>query len=64
MARNNRTEPLSKFALHDVEIGAADAAGAHFEQYVPGLQLRLRYVFDPQRAISDGGWRGKHRSFH
>jgi hypothetical protein len=47
-----------------VQIGAADAAGAHAKKHLAGSKFGLRYVGDAKRILSDGFRRGEYGGFH
>jgi hypothetical protein len=46
MPGDNARPDWRQVALDDVEIGAADATGHDFEQYLSGFRLWLRQIFD------------------
>ena len=46
---------LREIAVDDVEVGAADAAGAHSEEDVAGRGLRARNVGEAQDALGENG---------
>jgi hypothetical protein len=46
MARDQRCFLCRQFAIDDMEIGAADSAGAHTQYRMAGLNDRLGVVLD------------------
>ena len=49
-------KPRRKFAFDDVQIGAADAAGANLQKHVPGLnrrRVRLRFAVVSSRCLEE-----------
>ena len=48
-----RDAPLRQFAFGDMQVGPANATGADFQQDVSRGRLRLRHVFNLQRALGD-----------
>ena len=46
MAGNHRCTPEREVAFNQVQIGPADAAGAHAQEHVTGRDLGARYLGD------------------
>src|SRR5208282_1566794 len=64
MSRNQRLAERRQFALDDVKVGAADAAGEHPQQELTRARLGLGQVLHAQRPVRNSTRRVEHRSFH
>ena len=64
VAGNDFVAYRGQLALDDVEVGAADAADADFEQYLARFRLGLRDILDRQRALGDFFRRVEDGGFH
>jgi hypothetical protein len=53
-----------EFTLHDVEVGAADAAGADFDEYMTRAGLGMRDVDDFEGPRGNGSGRGEDGGAH
>ena len=60
VAQHQRQLRLGQLAVDDVQVGAADAAGAHLERDLPGPGLRLGELGFLQRQADAGEEHGAH----
>src|SRR5947208_605158 len=64
VAGNDSRIARREFALYDVQVGTADAAGKNVEQHVAGLGVGSWDILDVERRFADRGWGGEDRGLH
>ena len=60
VSRNQRQRGLREFPVHHVQVGAADAAGAHPEQYLAGCRPGHWQLLQAQGFTGRGQYHGAH----